>query len=132
MLGLLEACTKKTLPLPVLFVDCLLKCHRAYSHSTLLPPLSYFHVFMPSLIFMSLPFHLPSPFILPLLVFLQQISCCFFHLFTHCCLEGLRNCYIMHLKLSQCMYYGYNQIQRASWELMSHKGMECPIAHLAD
>lgn len=39
-------------------------------------------------------------------------SLAFFHLFTHCCLRVLRKCYIMHFKLSQCMYYGYGETQQ--------------------
>lgn len=77
------------------------------------PPLSSSHFLIldcPKYLKSSL-FHLPSPFILFLLLLLQQIPC-FFHLFTHCCLGVLRKCYIMHFKLSQFMYYGYGETQQ--------------------
>lgn len=56
-------------------------------------------------------------FSLFLLLLLQQIPC-FFHLFTHCCLKVLRKRYITYYSTSQCMHYGYGQIQQTFGDLI--------------
>lgn len=91
---------------------CWVVCMNAVLHipTTTPPPnsLILFSFSHPRLPLISHDFSISPPFILFFLLLLQQIPC-FFHLFTHCRLRVLRKCYIMHFKLSQCMYYGYGE-----------------------
>lgn len=106
------------------------------------PPLSYSHFLILDCpwFFRASLFHLPPLFASFLLLLLQQIPC-FFHLFTHCCLKVLRNCYIMHFKLSQCMHYGYGWgggggggvvIRQTLQDLIRSKEMKLTISCFTD